>query len=109
MKTSIVMRLTYGATHHWPGEPQPSRLNLVESHFHHFQIEIRHPVHELDREIEFIQYRAELYDLIDRRYEHNFGARSCEMIATDLREHVAPYATQISVFEDDFVGAVVEF
>ena len=40
-------------------------------------------------------------------YFGDFGARSCEMIATELMA-LSEISTKVEVFENEYVGAIVE-
>ena len=107
VSSHIVIKFEYNAMHHWPGEPQSSVYNLVASHQHFFLITLHIPVKELDREIEFINYREMFMCKVDITYSGDFGARSCEMIATELMA-LSEIATKVEVFENEYVGAIVE-
>ena len=107
VSSHIVFKFEYNALHHWPGEPQSSVYNLVAPHQHYFLITLHIPVKDLDREIEFIQFRNEFIEKVDMTYFGDFGARSCEMIATELMA-LSEIATKVEVFENEYVGAIVE-
>lgn len=110
MSILIIARFTLPGLHHWPDAPD-RRAYLRSPHRHLFEVEVEHPLHRADREIEFhdlaesariafhrlgVTYHSES-TLVD------FGARSCEMLADALGlalAHEGYWPSRIVVSED---------
>lgn len=105
-QSTIFVRFTQPGFHHWP-EPTEGRAYLGQRHRHLFHVEARMSVSHDDREVEF-------HDLLDFARDAfpggELGGQSCEMMARSLGEKIARRfgrAVQVTVSEDDEVGAVV--
>jgi hypothetical protein len=105
--------------HHWPDAP-PEVGYLKQQHRHVFTFKVSARVQHHDRDLEFHTMQRIIRGLIPALGERvaadevNFGAASCEMLATKLskalREHIHPvYPNAIEVWEDNENGATVLF
>lgn len=94
--------------HKWPGASEKRRY-LANSHRHMFHVEAAVEVAELDREIEFHDLKDACIELFPGG---DMGAKSCEMMATDLGNALlallGPRRLHITVSEDGEVGATIE-
>lgn len=105
-KRSITARLQYEALHHWSNADSiPEVSFLKHPHRHIFHIEMTKEVGGSNREVEFIQFKRQV-EIWLRRYEHDFGERSCEQIAEELLEEFK--CCKVSVSEDGENSATVE-
>ena len=107
--SSVVVRFTVEGWHCWPGAPD-YRAYLRERHRHLFHVEVQVAVNHHEREIEF----HDLLDYSRRRFGGGeFGAASCETMATDLIDTIrviyGEREIRVSVFEDGECGAVVQY
>lgn len=116
---TLVVSTKISATHHWKNAPV-KRAYLKVSHRHDFQVSIRVPVKDADRECEFHDLHDELdYVLTDmakkssadvpgrsdrRMVVYDFGEMSCEQIGEMILEKM-PHVTSVAVWEDPFHGA----
>jgi hypothetical protein len=83
-KVEVIARLRFVGFHRWPGAPDAVAY-LANTHRHEFHIEARKQVSALDREIEFITLKRQIGDYLSASYPAgHLGARSCEMLATEL-------------------------
>ncbi len=106
MKTLVVIRTTFSATHNWPECPIEEVDYLRYEHRHTFYVTMKWSVGHDDRAIEFIMQKNVVDAELQRHYDgRNLGRRSCEMIAKELMAEFD--ADFVSVFEDDENGAEV--
>ncbi len=77
---------------------------LREWHRHELHVEVEIELQHEDREIEFMQLKKTLQNLLDKSVKLDYVEKSCEMIAQELASHLmVKYAKRrmiISVFED---------
>ncbi len=101
-----VVRFTREGWHSWPDAPE-SRAYLASLHRHLFHVEVQLEVFHAEREVEY-------HDLLDFCKEHfhggDRGGVSCETMAKGLAQRITARFPerwgQVSVFEDNEVGAV---
>lgn len=106
MKTYIVIKTQFSATHYWPECPLESVNYLKYPHRHVFHVTIKKQVHHDDRQIEFIDFKNRINEFIYSNWQNQFLKKmSCEMIAKKLIEVFE--ADFVSVFEDNENGAEV--
>lgn len=112
-KTFIRVRTQFEGYHHYPnaGKIDPRIEFLENEHRHMFKVEAKISVDHLDRELEFFLVK---WKLEERIKEGQMDHKSCEMIATDLLEHLmAEYGTgryyEITVSEDGESDGIVEY
>lgn len=111
MRSQIVVRMEFMATHRWPDAPQ-HRAYLSYFHAHVFKFEGRAPVSHADRQIEFHDLRTLLYEAVAKiaNYHLNgpatFGDLSCEQIGEKILETV-PSLSSVVVSEDGYFDAEV--
>jgi len=105
--TEIVVKHRAPALHYWADAPV-HRDYLRVPHRHLFTYVVRLEVHHGDREVEF----HDVLQWLAARVCVDWGGRSCENIAADLR--MAMLSRQpnhvrctVEVWEDDECGAVV--
>ena len=104
-------------THNWPGAEEhfPEVGFLKHEHHHDFHIYVECDVEHHDREIEFIMLRIEIMKFLDLQYDGSyikkFGARSCEMIASETLQYLkgiyGDRNWEVSVFEDNIQGGII--
>lgn len=116
---TLVVSTKISAMHHWADAPM-MRAYLRVSHRHDFQVSIRVPVEDADREREFHDLHDELdYVLTDmtkkssavvpgrsdrRMVIYDFGGMSCEQIGEMILEKMS-HVTSVAVWEDPYHGA----
>lgn len=111
--TNVIVRLDVEALHCWPAarEVFPEVSFLSDPHRHIFHIQLKKRVYHDDRDIEFIIFKRDVLDYLKRQYYsdiqriHDFGNKSCEMIAKELFDQF--HCEYVSVFEDNENGAEV--
>lgn len=106
MKTFVVIKTTFAATHNWPDCDIEGVLYLKHEHRHLFYVTMKWAVNHADREIEFIQQKMKVDNFIKILYTDKFlKGKSCEMMAKELL--LSFEANYVSVFEDNENGAEV--
>jgi hypothetical protein len=129
MRTEVVIRLQIEGFHKYPEHPD----FLAHEHRHIFYINVHIPVGHDNRQIEFIEYKNRIKQLIENYFpakRHTFinkdngqessyslgiqfGDLSCEQIAKKIYgrtfEVDCRKPSKIEVFEDNENGAVVYF
>lgn len=111
MKTSIIITLEVPGFHHYPEAPVEVSF-LRDRHRHIFKIKIAYEVTDLNRQKEFFIEQKRLRTRFDYRYGNpcEFGAMSCEMIASELlKEEEERGAVWVEVWEEDLAGARAEW
>lgn len=114
MRTSVVVRLQVDGMHNFPkaAELFPEVAFLAERHRHIFHIEVIKEVFHDDRDVEFIMFKRNIEDYLKQTYysietrTHEFGPRSCEMLAKEILNHFN--CLVVKVWEDLENGAIVE-
>lgn len=103
---NIVSKVQVEGFHSWPGAFDEVAF-LRERHRHIFVIRAIAPVYHDDRDKEFILFGRQVKQYLAEQYGEpcEFGAMSCEMIATELIRTFE--LTACEVFEDDENGAIV--
>jgi hypothetical protein len=103
--------------HNWEGAPVQYAY-LAARHRHVFHVRVEVEVKGSDRQVEFIHLRnvcsRAFFEIrTDTAYDApDYGSRSCEMLAADLREALLEdgfEASSIEVSEDGENGAKVNF
>lgn len=84
MGNFVVVSFDIEGTHYWSGCPFDAVSYLRQVHRHLFRVIARKAVVSLDREVEIILFKRQLFDYLYMKYRGNFGELSCEMIATEL-------------------------
>ena len=113
MKTNIIVTLQVEGVHHWPNAKNvfPEVGFLSRAHRHIFHITAKKQVTHDDRDVEFIMFKRDIIEYLEHEYfnfesrTHEFGAKSCEMLAKEILEEFD--CVYVSVFEDDENGAEV--
>ena len=113
MKTNVIAKLEIEGMHNWPGAKDvfPEVAFLSDMHRHKWFITAKKQVNHDDRDVEFIMFKRDIIDYLLKEYynndtrTHEFGAKSCEMLAKEIME--AFECNYVSVFEDDENGAEV--
>lgn len=109
--TNIIVNLQVEGCHNFPQAAQffPKVNFLEHRHRHIFTIEAKKEVTHDDRDVEFILYKREIIDYLNRMYYSEvsglleFGPRSCEMLAKELYNHFE--LSYCKVMEDGENGA----
>ena len=113
MKTNIIVKLEIEGLHNWPDAESvfPEVGFLASMHRHKWFITAKKEVFHDDRDVEFIMFKRDILEYLEHEYynfesrTHEFGAKSCEMLAKEiLKEFKCNY---VSVFEDNEIGAEI--
>ena len=113
MKTNVIAKIEIEGLHNWPAADKvfPEVGFLSYMHRHKWYITAKKPVHHDDRDVEFILFGRDIKQWLEHQYynpesrTHEFGAKSCEMLAKEIMEEFK--CVYVSVFEDDENGAEV--
>ncbi len=97
--------------HRWPQAPDSVKY-LRDVHRHEFYIKVTSSVAHNNRDVEFITLREAVDSMFSGGSSiHNFGEKSCEMIAEDIISFVEADGTykiySVEVSEDGENGAIV--
>lgn len=109
--SEVYCTLQVEGTHFWPTCPLEEVSYLRDIHRHVFHIKAFKLVYHDDRDTEFIHLKHEIQDYLrhqyfdDKKRLHEFGARSCEMIARDLIDFFDLSRCEIN--EDGENGAIL--
>lgn len=114
MRTYVIVRLQVDGMHNFPkaAELFPEVAFLADRHRHMFHIEASCPVTHTDRDKEFIMLKRDILDYLRQMYyspetrTHEFGAKSCEALATELLNQFD--CNYVEVWEDLENGGKVE-
>ena len=113
MKTNVIVKLQVEGIHWWKDAKNvfPEVGFLSDAHRHIFHITCKKRVFHDDRDVEFIMFKRDIIEYLEHEYfnfesrTHEFGAKSCEMLAKEILEEFD--CVYVSVFEDDENGAEV--
>ena len=113
MKTNVIANLEIEGLHNWPAADQvfPEVGLLSNMHRHKWFITAKKRVFHDDRDVEFIMFKRDIIQWLEHQYynkksrTHEFGAKSCEMLAKEIMEEFG--CVYVSVFEDNENGAEV--
>lgn len=119
MKT-ITVKFQIPGWHNWPNAPKKYEY-LKNKHRHVFYFEAEIAITKEDREIEFIDLKSNINNLLCDEYGCfspksgfvgcDFGKYSCETIASATKHHLQGILknkiVRVSVFEDNENGATV--
>ena len=113
MKTNVIAKIEIEGLHNWPAADQvfPEVGFLSHMHRHKWYITAKKPVHHDDRDVEFILFGRDIQQWLEHQYynpesrTHEFGAKSCEMLAKEIMKEFG--CCYVSVFEDNENGAEV--
>lgn len=109
--TKVFCTTTIDGTHNWPDCPYDEVDFLADPHRHMFHVRAVKEVHHDDRDIEFIMLKHKIEAALHDRYynkrkrTHEFGYRSCEMLASELLGIFE--LCEVTVSEDGENGAIV--
>lgn len=112
MRTRLIINLQVEGLHYWKDAKikKPEVGFLSHPHRHIFHIQLTMEVNDLDREIEFIDFKHNVLEYMNNKWGCqdmcDFKGMSCEMIAKDLLENF--HAKKVRVMEDGENGAEVE-
>lgn len=104
---NIIVKLQVEGIHFWKGCDIEEVDFLANAHRHIFHITCKKKVNHDDRDIEIIMLKRQILDFLESKYGKvcEFGSRSCEMIAVELRDTFQ--LNYCSVLEDNENGAEV--
>ena len=110
MKTNIVIKLQYEATHNWPKVaevlPEVPEIHFLQyPHRHIFHITMEKAVTHSDRDVEIILFKQEVLRYLRGAFKGELNNWSCEMLAEHLLEEYGCYS--VEVLEDNENGAKV--
>ena len=113
MKTNVIAKIEVDGLHNWPDAQSvvPEVGFLANMHRHKWHITAKKKVHHDDRDVEFIMFGRDIEQWLGNKYynpvsrTHEFGAKSCEMLAKEIMEEFD--CEYVSVFEDNENGAEV--
>ena len=113
MKTNVIAKLEIEGLHNWPDAEAvfPEVGFLASMHRHKWYITAKKPVYHDDRDVEFIMFKRDIEEWLRNTYwntssrTHEFGAKSCEMLAREILEEFG--CNFVSVFEDNENGAEI--
>jgi hypothetical protein len=112
MKKQIIVTLEEEGLHYWKNCDLDEVEYLKTLHRHIFHIKCIKTVSHSDRDIEFIKYKHQIRNYLDKLYfssKYNcllFGPKSCEMIAEELINEFD--LDECEVMEDGENGAIVK-
>jgi hypothetical protein len=109
-KKFIVIKTSFIATHRWAlCPPEAYAPYLRTQHRHQFHVIMKWPVLGSDRELEFLEMKAQVDAHLIKEYLYqDLGSLSCEMIAERLiYKFNDSHCCFVSVFEDNENGAEV--
>lgn len=115
IKTFIKVRTQFEGFHFYPGASTIDyRIAFLEKeHRHLFKVEVKISVTHLDRELEFFLVKWALQDFIKANFGIGTSSKSCEMIATDILQHLLQlYGDryyEVVVSEDGESDGIVEY
>lgn len=117
MKTTVIAKFSVPGFHAWHSAP-PEVEYLRYMHRHQFVFRVGVYVHHVNREVEFHMLLKQCQENLDRyprvqgsTVGHQFGSRSCEMLAVEMIEALQEQSYKVAwveVWEDDECGARVE-
>ena len=113
MKTNVIAKLEVEGLHNWPAAQSvfPEVGFLANMHRHKWFITAKKKVNHDDRDVEFIMFKRDIEQWLKTTYyntlsrTHEFGAKSCEMLAKEIMEEFD--CVYVSVFEDNENGAEI--
>ena len=113
MKTNVIAKIEIEGLHNWPAADKvfPEVGFLSYMHRHKWYITAKKPVYHDDRDVEFIMFKRDIEEWLRNTYwsvksrTHEFGAKSCEMLAREIMEEFD--CNYVSVFEDNENGAEI--
>lgn len=103
-----VVRTTFEGSHCWPGAPEGPEEHLRNTHRHLFHVTVWVEQRHDNRDIEYLGFKRWLDGEL-RTGE--LGARSCEMLADEIKDIVRRKTgtrVRVEVSEDGENGALVE-
>lgn len=110
MKTSIIVRFDFMATHHWPKAPSEVSF-LKKEHRHLFKVSAKIEVSHNDRELEFFIVQSNLKDFV-KTWGYQLGSMSCEDMAIKIAMFIlysyGDRKVSVEVSEDGENSAIVE-
>ena len=113
MKTNIIAKIEVEGLHNWPdAQGYYYEVGFLSNvHRHKWFITAKKQVLHDDRDVEFIVFGRDIKQWLERKYynpesrTHEFGAKSCEMLAKEIM--IRFDCCYVSVFEDNENGAEV--
>ena len=122
----IKINFNLNGFHNWPDAPEQYQ-SLKILHFHNFKFKIEIPVTDYNREIEFIDFRFKIIDVVEKYFAKymeedkiginlsgcNFTNNSCEMLCNLVYDIIYKEfnirCSKTEVWEDQYHGASIEF
>lgn len=107
-RTLIVVKSRFEAIHCWPDCPYEDVAFLRNPHRHEFHVTLKCEVSHDDRELEFIQSKRILEQILKEFFhQRDLGSLSCEMVAHKIYRFIPfrEYIREIHVYEDGENGA----
>lgn len=110
MRTNIIVKLQYEATHNWPKVaevlPNNPEIHFLQyPHRHVFHITLEKAVTHSDRDVEIILFKKVVLNYLHESFRGNLENRSCEMLAELLLATFDCFS--VEVLEDNENGAKV--
>lgn len=112
MRKTVIVTLQIEGLHCWKDCPIEEVSFLREPHRHIFHIRCERTVAHLDRDVEIICLKRDIEEWFFKQYYvpqlriHNFGTKSCEMLALELVSEFKLLTCQ--VLEDNENGASID-
>lgn len=100
---NIIINTRFSATHCWPDCPIHAVSFLRDPHRHVFHVRMKKKVHHDNRDVEFIDFKNDVEDWLQRWDKKDLNAMSCEMMAKKLAETF--HCSYVRVLEDGENGA----
>lgn len=108
IKRNVIITTSFIAIHNWPECDVKGVEFLCYPHRHTFNVTLKFRVNHDDRDIEFIDKKKSVDELLSQRFQYrDLGRMSCEAIATTLLDYTGAF--YCSVYEDNENGAEVYY
>ncbi len=110
MKSVVIVQFEVDGFHHFPNAPESVSF-LSATHRHTFTVKAGYKVSDLNREVEIFIARDELISYLNEAFGSpcQFGAMSCEMIASEILEFASEDGmVWCEVWEEKTGGARIE-
>jgi hypothetical protein len=110
MKKTVIIQFEVEGFHHYPTAPKEVSF-LADNHRHTFVVKAGYSVNDLNREKEIFIERDYIREYLNEAFGSpcQFGAMSCEMIASEILEYAETDGMiWCEVWEEETGGARVE-